>query len=158
MLRVMHRKASDNKYLHRDFHISTDVGLAYVGENLGSDAVEEYLEQFARAHYVPLVKDFHTKDLAALHDYFARIYAIEEAEDAIRFDLSEEVLHVEISYCPAVSYMKSTGHEPSRWYRETTSVMYRVLAEMLDLTFTLERYDEENGATAFNFSFPEVQS
>ena len=33
----MERKASDNKYLHKDFHVTLDLGITYIGEHFGGD-------------------------------------------------------------------------------------------------------------------------
>jgi len=49
------RKASDNKYLHRDFHVSADNGITYVGKKYGDEAVKEYLTQYAKSFYKLLV-------------------------------------------------------------------------------------------------------
>ena len=46
---VIDKNAADNEYFHRDFHISGDRGVRYVGENYGDDAVIEYLEKFTKA-------------------------------------------------------------------------------------------------------------
>jgi hypothetical protein len=43
---VMRRKASDNDYLHRDFHLTLNMGIEYLREKFGDEAVGEYLEQF----------------------------------------------------------------------------------------------------------------
>ena len=54
---VMERKASDNKYLHRDFHISADNGIEYVGKKYGDEGVKEFLSDFARSYFQLLVKE-----------------------------------------------------------------------------------------------------
>ena len=54
---VMRRNAKDNKYLHKDFHGALSVGLDYVKNNYGEEAVREYLRQFAEAFYSPLKED-----------------------------------------------------------------------------------------------------
>lgn len=46
MIKTMDRRASDNKYLHRDFHVSCDIGLNYIAEKYGKEAVKEYIYQF----------------------------------------------------------------------------------------------------------------
>ena len=51
---VMDRKASDNKYLHKDFHVTLDIGIDYIGKHYGEDAVKEYLIRFADAYYRPM--------------------------------------------------------------------------------------------------------
>ena len=54
---VMTRQASDNVYLHKDFHGGLSGGIEYIHEQYGAEAVREYLRQFAGAFYAPLKKD-----------------------------------------------------------------------------------------------------
>lgn len=51
---VMERKASDNKYLHKDFHNIMNLGIEYIHEKYGEESVREYLIQFASSYYAPL--------------------------------------------------------------------------------------------------------
>ena len=37
----MERKASDNKYLHKDFHVTLDLGITYIGEHFGGDDADD---------------------------------------------------------------------------------------------------------------------
>ena len=48
---IMERDPKDNKYLHRDFHISLDNGLTYVGNNYGDAAVVELVTKFTNTYY-----------------------------------------------------------------------------------------------------------
>ena len=150
-MKIMERKASDNKYLHRDFHISADIGLSYVGEKYGDNGVREYLTLFAQAYYKPLADAIKAHGLAAMKDHIERIYEIEEASDALAMVLSDDCLNVEISYCPAIRFMKSKGHTPSLWYVEATRTVNATIADMADIGFSLLSYNEDNGAAAYRF-------
>ena len=145
------RKASDNKYLHRDFHVSADIGIGYVGELYGDDGVKEYLTQYAESVHKPLAEKVKKEGLRALEKHFKEIYAAEECEDRIRTNITKEGLEVKISSCPAVEFMKKSGHTPSRWYGQTTETVYNVLADMCGLGFELKFYDDETGAAEFTF-------
>ena len=72
---TMRRHASDNPYLHRDFHGALSVGIEYLHERFGEDAVREYLRAFTRAYYAPLIEAVKSRGLAALGEHFERIYA-----------------------------------------------------------------------------------
>ena len=61
------------------------------------------------------------------------------------------VLTVEISECPAMCFMRSIGHEPSEWYKYTTSVLYAEIARICGMTFELVRFDEKTGAAILKF-------
>ncbi len=141
---VMERKASDNKYLHKDFHVSLDIGIDYIGKQFGPEAIDAYLTQYAKAFYQPMT-------LKELQRYFERIYQAEEAQDVLKTVCTDTFLTVEIRECPAIRFMKQSGHEPSEWYEKTTSVLYRVLAEICGLRFELEQYDRQTGQARFTF-------
>ena len=148
----MERKAADNKYLHRDFHISADNGVEYVGKKYGDAGVDEFLAQFSKAYFIPLVKEYQQIGLLAIKNYIEKIYKIEEAEDAIEINLEDNELSVKVKYCPAVKYMKLQGKTPSKWYEKTTSVVYDQLAKDCGLKFQMGAYDFETGATEYSFS------
>lgn len=151
MKKVMDRRAADNKYLHRDFHISTDVGVSYVGELYGDNGVREYLTVFATRYYSPLVEKTKTIGLKALEDHILNIYEIEEASDAVVTELTENELRVKIAYCPGVKFMKAKGRTPSQWYIELTRTVNMVIADNAGLGFELISYDEDTGAAEYRF-------
>lgn len=142
---IMDRRAGDNKYLHKDFHLTADVGLKYVGDNYGEEGIKEYLTNYTLSFYKLLIEEVKEKGLLPLKNYLKEVYRAEETEDAICMELDGESLQVKIKYCPAVTYMKSQGHQPCKWYKETTSVVYDVLAKACGYTFELISYNEENG-------------
>ncbi len=148
---VMERDPKDNKYLHRDFHISLDNGLIYVGNNYGEQAVIELVTKFANAYYKPLVESFEKKGLIAIKEWIINTYEKEEALDAVSVNLTENELKVNVNYCPAVKYIKESGHEPSKWYVELTSTANKVIAEKCGLDFNMGDYDEETGKTEYSF-------
>ncbi len=147
----MDRKASDNKYLHRDFHVSADIGIAYVGNNYGDDAVKEYLVQFARSYFSLLAQNVKENGLIELDKYFHKIFDAEEKGNYISAELTEKSLKVKILKCPAIEFMKESGRTPSKWYGETTKTVYPELAKMCGVKFDLISYDDETGAAEYVF-------
>ena len=148
---VMDRRAADNKYLHRDFHVSGDTGLAYVGRRWGDAGVREYLERFARAWYSPLVSGVKKNGLAAIKEHIERIYQTEEASDVLHITLKKGELKVCVDRCPGIAYMRSIGYDPSPWYGELTSTVNRVIAEMCGLGFEMISYDKDTGKAEYRF-------
>ena len=131
----MERKASDNKYLHKDFHVTLDLGITYIGEHFGGDdAVKEYLTTFAKAYYPKMT-------LPELEDYFKKIYEAEEEPEALSTELSDGCLKVKVEYCPAIKYMTSIGHDHSPWYYMTTTVVYEEWAKTCGFEFVMGDYD-----------------
>lgn len=149
---IMERKAADNKYLHRDFHVTADQGIRYIGEQYGDAAVVEYLSNFAAKFYSLLINDVREHGLSPLKEYFEMIYLAEEASDVLTTNLSDDKLTVQISQCPAVRFMKSIGHTPCPWYGETTKTVYKVIAEKSGLDFNLSYYEVDTGKTEFTFT------
>lgn len=147
----MDRKAADNKYLHRDFHLSADIGIAYVGNNYGDDAVKEYLIQFTRSYFSLLAKKIKENGLVELDKYLHKIFDAEEKGDYITTELTEKSLKVKIAKCPAIEFMKDSGRTPSKWYGETTKIVYPELANMSGIKFDLISYDDSTGAAEYVF-------
>ena len=148
---VMDITAEDNKYLHKDFHVTGDNGLVYVGKMYGDNGVREYLEQFTKAFYVPLFKAYEEKGLKAIRDYQQDLYEKEEMPEVFHAELTDNDLTIVIDRCPAVTFMKEHNYTPSRWYIELTRTVNMVIADVLDLGFSLEYYNEEDGACKYRF-------
>lgn len=145
------RKASDNKYLHRDFFVTGDIGIAYVGVNYGDEAVEEYLTQYAKSYYKHLAESVQKNGLEEIEKYFISVYEKEEWSEYIDTRLIGGQLIVTIEKCPAVTYMKSIRHTPSKWYKQTVYTVYATLAKLCGLSLEVIYYNENDGATEFVF-------
>ena len=148
---VMERRAADNKYLHRDFHVSADAGLAYVGKYWGNEGVEAYLERFASSWYSPLIAEIRKKGISAVREHLEKIYSAEEAAEVLHINGTENELKVNIDRCPAVSYMHSIGIEPSPWYNKLTSTVNRTIAAESGLGFEMISYESETGRAEYRF-------
>lgn len=144
-------KAGDNKYLHKDFHVTGDNGLMYVGQMYGDNGVREYLTQFTKAFYVPLFERYKEVDLTALMEHQKHLYEEEEMPEVFHYELSDERLTITVDKCPGVTFMKEHGYTPSKWYIELTRTVNMVIADELDLGFSLEYYNEEDGACKYSF-------
>jgi len=149
--RIMDRKASDNEYFHRDFHSSMNMGVHYVGENYGLDAVREYLTKYTKNVYKPVIAAMADKGLAAIAEKIADTYRKEKAEDAVTITCTDNRLDVAVSYCPAVKHLHATGRDVSPWYRYTTEIVMEVLAGLGGFTFVMDSYDEATGAAKYHF-------
>ncbi len=148
---VIDRRAADNKYLHKDFHMTIDISLDYVAEHFGENGVKDYLSTYSTAYYVPLVEKIKKEGLSALKDYFVSIYETEEASDAIAVSLKDNRLDVSTTYGPGIKHMKERQHTPSKYYIETTRTVYGTLAKNAGLDFVMDSYDAETGGAKFSF-------
>ena len=146
----MRRSAGDNEYLHRDFHGALSVGLEYLRENYGEQAVRDYLAQFARAFFAPLTDSIKQRGLVALEEYFRSIYDREGGE--VEFARSEDELRIEVKTCPAVSHMREKGYPVATLFHETSASVNRAICEGTPFLAELLDYDEETGSCVQRFT------
>ena len=146
---TMRRDAGDNQYLHQDFHGALSVGIEYLHENYGEDAVRDYLWQFARSFYAPLTEALGKRGLVALEQHFRRIYDLEGS--VVRFALSENELRIEVDACPAVTHMRERGYVVARLFRETTDTVNRAICDGTPFAAELIEYDEFTGRSVQRF-------
>lgn len=150
--RVMHRSASDNRYFHKDFHLSMNAGVEYVGTRFGNEAVDRYLREYALAYFAPMIERMKQEGITPLEEYLRNIYAAEEAQDVLKTVREGEGLHVFIRACPAVSHIKASGRTVSRWYDLTTTSVMDAIAKAAGFRFTMLYYDEDTGRAEYAFS------
>jgi hypothetical protein len=148
---IMERKASDNKYLHKDFHLHLNLGIEYLHQHYGEAAVREYLKQFARAYYAPLKQELKEKGLTAVLEHNRNIYTLEEAIDDVEFSINENELMIRVKKCPGVSHIRKSGMQLSPLYCELTRTVNEVLCEGTSYAFELLNYDSDTGASVQRF-------
>lgn len=150
---IMDRQAAENEYFHRDFHSSMNMGIDYLGENYGLDAVKEYLTSFTQNIYRKVMEDLQARGLEALQEKILDTYKKEKAVEVVHTCLSEDgnCLQVKIHHCPAVKHLKETGREVSKWYRYTTEIVMDVLASSIGYKFIMEDYDVATGKASYKF-------
>ena len=148
---VMDRKACDNEYFHRAFHSSMNRGIHYLGENYGLEEVEAFLRMYANDVYALVLAKIEKQGLAAIEENIRDTYAKEKALDVLKTELTDSMLVVAVSECPAVKHLKAIGSAVSPWYRYTTQTVMEALAEKAGAAFVLDAYDEKTGAAQYRF-------
>jgi hypothetical protein len=148
--KVMRRRASDNAYLHQDFHGALNQALIYLERNFGAEAVREYLRQFARTYFSPLNAELRARGLEALRTHFSRLYALEGAD--CRLDGSPDELIVTVEACPAVSRIRKMGLLVSPSFVETAKTLHAAVCEGTDFEYELLAYDPVTGRSVERFS------
>ncbi|MDP6439331.1 MAG: hypothetical protein QGH74_06835 [Candidatus Brocadiia bacterium] len=146
---VMRRRASDNVYLHKDFHGALSRGVEYVHEHFGEEAAQRYLRQFTAAFYAPLIEAVKEHGLKALKEHFEKIYELEGGKVNTR--LSDDELVIEVEACPAVMHMREHGYHVARLWRETTGTVNEALCEGTPFAAEMPEYDEETGRSVVRF-------
>jgi hypothetical protein len=146
---IMTRKASDNPYLHKDFHGALSAGIEYLHSTFGPQAVRDYLWQFARAFYGPLTEALKSRGLVALQEHFERVYQVEGS--AVDLRLSQDELVVRVPRCPAVTHMREHGYPVARLFVETTRTVNQALCEGTPYAAELVEYNEQTGGSVQRF-------
>ncbi|MEA3401687.1 MAG: hypothetical protein U9R79_10645 [Armatimonadota bacterium] len=146
---VMRRQASDNEYLHKDFHGALSCALIYLEENFGPDAVRDYLRTFARRYYAPVSEDLQERGLQAMADRLRRIYDIEGGE--VEITLSDDEMMVRVEACPAVTHMRENDYPVSPMWRETIRCVHEAICEGTAFDFDLMDFDKRTGASTQRF-------
>jgi len=149
--RVMTRRASDNKYLHKDFHGALSLAIDYLDRNYGEEAVTAYLRQFTRSYYSELIKQIAERGLIALAEHFRQIYEIEGGSASIRLSDTGDELFVEVEQCPAVAHMRRRGFKIARLFVETTKTVDETLCEGTPFECDLLEYDPDTGRSRERF-------
>lgn len=146
---VMNRTSSDNIYLHQDFHIGLNLGIQYLHQHYGENAVREYIRQCVLSFFSPLIEDIKKQGLIAIKEHYDRIYRLEGVIP--KFDLSENKLTIAIDACPAVLYLRKKNIPVEELFFETTKTMNEILCEGTPFFSILSEYDKQSGASIQNF-------
>ena len=146
---IITRHASDNVYLHKDFHGALSTGLTYLEERYGAEAVRDYLRQFASTFYAGVTQAINERGLIALREHLEHIYALEGGQIDIAF--SDAEMLVEVEACPAVTHMREHGYAVAPTFRETSRTVYAAICEGTPFVSEWLRYDEVSGRSAVRF-------
>lgn len=152
--KVMVRKASDNEYLHKDFHLSMNLLMDYIYHRFGKEQLVRYLQQYAEAYYKPLREELKKGNMDALLAYMKGKYEKEKWE--VTFFADTGGIKMVQTACPAITHIKKTGGEPCAHYKESYHTIYTTLCEGTPFEYTLEQFDEETGACTQLFRRKEV--
>ena len=146
---TMRRRASDNDYMHKDFHGALSAGIEYLDRHYGPEAVREYLRGFALSFYAPLIADITKRGLVALKEHFETIYAREGGR--IRTILTDDELILEVEACPAVMHMRDHGYAVAELFSETERTVNAALCEETPFEAELIEYDPHTGRSVQRF-------
>jgi len=149
MMKIIERRAADNKYLHRDFHISMNMLMEYICAEYGSAALTEYLRQFSREFHSLRTKCLIKGNLNCLEKYFQDIY--EKEEWPVSIVLNKDALTITQKACPGMTHLRNNGHKPVEQYIETYSTVYETMCSGTPYEYVLEKFDRETGACKQRF-------
>lgn len=148
-IRVMKRKAADNRYLHKDFHGALSNGLIYLERMYGREAAVAFLRRFADTYHAPLRASMIALGLAPLRDYLQSIYEVEGA--AFTLSASEDELVLDLAACPALAHLKARGMPVAPIFGDIGLHLYRALCEGTPFAFERSGFDPATGACRMRF-------
>ena len=114
-------KASDNEYLHKDFHGALCYGIKYLDDNFGQDATTEYLKQVGKTYFAPLAAQLKKDGLQALENHWKKVFTKEGGKFKLYYQDHTLVLTVE--KCPAIAHLKKIGQLFTNRFCESTIVI-----------------------------------
>ena len=139
----MRRQASDNEYLHKDFHGALSVAIDYINATLGPGAVDDYLRRFATDYYKPLRAHLRQEGLCVLERHYAS--AVGREGGKVEFERDDDSLTVRVEQNPAVEHMRKAGYSVSPLFDKTVAVVGEALCEGSDFAAKLIQYDHASG-------------
>lgn len=148
--RTMCRRASDNRYLHKDFHGVLSGGMAYLEETYGLEAVHAFLRRFVDEYHAPLKAAIRARGLPPLREYLEEIFRIEEADFTI--EATPGRLEIHLAANPAILHIRRRGYPMKPSFHETSDFLYKVLCEDTPLSFSTQRLDPATGERRMTFT------
>ncbi len=148
-IETMRRQASDNVYLHQDFHGALSTGIDYLHRRYGSTAVREYLHAFADRYYAPVARELAERGLDALRDFFAAEYAREGG--SVSFTEEPNALMMEIAACPVRTFLRKGGFTVAEMFTETDFAVWRAVCAGTLYAMEVLDYDANEGRARVRF-------
>ena len=119
--KILECKASDNEYMHKDFHGALCYAIKYIDDNYGFEATTEYLKQVARTYFSPLTEQLAKEGLGLLEKHWQQVFSAEDGR--FRLEYRDDTLILTVDECPAIAHLKKIGHLFTERYCETTMVV-----------------------------------
>jgi hypothetical protein len=126
-IKTVEHSASDNEYLHKDFHGVLCYAIKYLDDNYGKNATEEYLRQVGRTYFAPLTEKLKKEGLEVLKNHWQVIFSKEGGEFNIKYE--GETLVLEVTKCPAIEHLKKHGLFFTERYCMTTKIVNQTICK-----------------------------
>lgn len=118
---MLELRASDNQYLHKDFHGALCNAIKYLDDIYGIDATTRYLRQVGKTVFSPLIAELKQKGLVALERHWKTIFDLERGKYDMQYE--GDALVLTVHQCPAIQYLRDHNLLCTDRYCETTVVV-----------------------------------
>jgi len=136
----MKKKASENKYYFKDFHITLRLLMAFLYDQFGKDAKQDYLKQYSQTYYEPFNQKFKPGDKETLINYSKEIF--ERKEWPSNITSHENSVQLIPDACVVISHIAHKGGKFSLYYSETYNTVYITICENTPFEY-VECYNDE---------------
>ena len=126
-LKVLDCKASDNEYLHMDFHGALCYSIKYLDDKFGAKSTKEYLQQVGRTYFAPLSDALKKDGLLALEKHFKNIFTKEGGKFSLSYQ--GDTLVLKVDKCPAIAHLKEKNQLYTQRYCETTVIVNETICQ-----------------------------
>ena len=127
-IKVIDCKASDNEYLHKDFHGALCCAIKYLDDNYGHDATAEYFKQVGTTYFAPLTQQLKKDGLKALENHWQKVFSKEGGKFRLHYEDQMRVLTVD--KCPAIAHLKKINQFFTERYCESTVVVNETICNV----------------------------
>ena len=147
-LHILDQKASDNEYLHKDFHGALCYAIKYLDDNFGEEVTNAYLIQVGERAYLPLISRLKQDDLSALAEHWREIFTNEGGEFSLYFE--DGILVLVVTDCPAIRHLKKSNQFFTTRFCETTVVVNHTICKKAGYNCTCD-YEPGQGKCVQKF-------
>ncbi|MBN2455849.1 MAG: hypothetical protein JXB29_04825 [Sedimentisphaerales bacterium] len=126
-IKVIDRKASENEYMHKDFHGTLCYVIKYLEDNYGLGSVEQYLQQVAKTYFLPLTQKLKSEGLKALENHWREVFTREDGKFNISYE--DDKLVLVVKQCPAIAHLKTRDMFFTDKFCLTTKVVNKTICQ-----------------------------
>ena len=134
------------------FHLLTVAMFEYLEKNYGRQELLDYLREFARNVYAPLIEQIRARGLPAVRDHLAKDLDTEEGRYTFKEGNGRLELHV--TRCPSVWYLKDHNEPLPETFCLQTEIVLDEICRQAGLAFSVE-YNTREGRCVQTFTKPE---
>jgi hypothetical protein len=146
---VLEFRASDNKYLHKDFHCVLNYSLTYLTKTYGLKFTEEFLVRAAQTVFGPLIEKMQSDGLPAMESHIRNVFGNENGD----FETSSmpDQLVLRVKKCPAIEHLKKSGQLYDSTFCMSTVVVNQAICSMAGYEFQC-KFDTEQACCLQRFT------
>ena len=113
--------------LHKDFHVSMNATLEYVGSRYGRDALRNLFRDTAHKVYRSIYEKLQAGDWSELVEHWCYFMDREEADYSL--EERDDAVVMTVRKCPAIAHLHKLGMTPSEFFCDQTVMLNEAWCE-----------------------------